>query len=107
MILYDEGMPRQTTDKTRRVGVPDKGLKQMVTSNFDICRRHARASASEKNIFPRRFQKIVLYLVRPVWNIATGGAKGLRIGACAGRRDAVEVGEKRVDHGDIRHVVQG
>src|SRR5690349_11165898 len=107
MILDDERMARHATNKTRLIRMPDKGLKQIVTSNFDIRWRDGCGAASEENIFPRCFQKVVFNLVRSVCNIASGAAEGLRIGARPGHRNAVEVGKKRVDHGDITHVVEG
>src|SRR5580698_4851468 len=101
MILNNEGMAVRSADKW---SVP--GLPEMIAQNFDIGRGRGGAASAEHDALAGGFQKVVLNQEGTVLSIAYAPADGLRIGASAGNRYAVEIAEIRIDDSRVGHAIQ-
>ena len=60
------------------------------------------ATPAEEKILPGSLQKIVNNLVWAAGVASATAADGLRVSAGAGHRDAMEIGEERINHSYIR-----
>src|SRR5580698_7817529 len=103
MILNNEGMAVRSADEWRVARLPLPGLPEMIAQDFDIGRGRRGATAAKHDALAGRFQKIVLNQEGTILRVAYAPANGLRIGASAGDRYAMEIAEIRVDDRRVGH----
>ena len=99
-IFDDERLARASSDKAGLAEFPDQRLEKVIVPNFDVGRGDGRGSAAKKDVFARGFEKIVGDLVRAPGEVSAAAADRLRVGAGARDRNAVKIGEERVDDRD-------
>src|SRR5579863_153978 len=94
------------SDKIRRARFPGGGAEKVVVPDFDVCGGGGRGSSAENNHFTGSLQKIVYELERADGIGSEPAGNGLGIHARSGLGYAVEIGEKRIDHGDVTGVAK-
>src|SRR5438094_873932 len=96
VILHDERVTIASSYEIGLFRLPVHRPEHVIAPQLDIGGDQRRWSTAKDNVFRRCLEKIIDDLVGPHRIIPVAAADGLRIGAGAGLRDAVEVGEERI-----------
>src|SRR5262249_5455505 len=102
-VLHDERPPRCAPYKTGLARLPDHGLKEIISTDLDVCRSSSGAPAAEQNVLSGRLEEIIHIFNRAARRSPPAIAQDLSVSAGAGDGDTMEVSEERVQYCSVGH----